>query len=158
MANLYIQKQSAAAIEAELFQVQNRARVRRLTVEQILAAAETAELFLNTNNLPQRMRVDCKYFMFGPRMPKAYRYPSYSTEAVLVRKRKGWVLHGVSREMSWPVSYGQSRVNRLQLSRPAHEHILRNSPQYFLVQELVAKAYRDGAANALKTSPQNQPS
>lgn len=151
MRYVYINQNSMDALSAMLDQVQKRARVRLLTVNNILAAAAEAEQKLIGYKLPQRLRLDTQCIMAAPLMPKAYRYPSESTTATLVRKRNGWILKEVRRVSSWPVPYGGERVNIEVLTRPAHDYILRNGPHYWRVKELIANAYNEG-----KQAAQNQ--
>jgi len=144
MKFVYLNESSMGAMAAMLNKVQKNAKVRLLSVNDLLAAATKAEKQLDDYKLLKRLRVETRCILDVPLMPKAYRYQSESTAAILVRKPKGWVLTDVKRVASWPVAYGKERENRLILTRAAHDYILENGPHAARVKELVANAYNKG--------------
>lgn len=134
-----------------LAKAQYRARVRLLTVQDLLAAAQRAEAELSNLDLSERLKLGSIYYLISPCMPMKYRYPSSGTAATFVRKRKGWVVTNLRRDYKWPVPYGRERTEKLDLTRLAKERLLSKSEHYPLVQKLVSEAYRAGydAAKAI---------
>lgn len=144
MRHTYIIPEHQASLEAMLAKAQYRARVRLLTVKDLLAAAQRAETELSKLDLPDWLKLGSVYYLISPTMPKAYRYPSCGTDATFVRKPKGWVVTYLGRDSKRPVPYGCERTEELVLTRPARERLLSKTEHYPLVQKLVSEAYRAG--------------
>lgn len=87
-----IERLNAAIAEAE-----GKARERRMTAEECAERLEGAESYLHNPSKAALRGCRCRVHASNESLPRSYKYPAESTQAVFEHDGKGWVLVSVSR-------------------------------------------------------------
>lgn len=85
-------------LNAAIAEAEGQARERRMTAEECAARLEGAESYLHNPSKAALKGCKCRVHASNESLPRSYKYPASSTQAVFEHDGKGWVLVSVSRD------------------------------------------------------------
>jgi hypothetical protein len=107
------------AVGHAIAEAEGKARVRKVSTQDILSAIETAEKRLDQWGVAHYRRQGCRLDILPERVANCYGYPANGTRVSLERGKNDWFVTHVARTFTGSISGGDSGRVRLTLSEQA---------------------------------------